>query len=72
MIMLEIVVEVIGCFCSNRTDLLIASCVARDKKYRNPEELSYTSLAIQRLYQNLGNGDTNLVCRLDPLLAVEI
>jgi hypothetical protein len=40
MIMLEIVVEVIGCFCSNRTDLLIASCVARDEKYRNSEELS--------------------------------
>lgn len=40
MIVLEIVVKVIGCFCSYRTDLLVASCVARDKKYGNSKELS--------------------------------
>ena len=40
MIVLEIVVKVIGCFCSYRTDLLIASRVTRDKKYGYSKELS--------------------------------
>jgi hypothetical protein len=40
MVVLKVVVEVIGCFRSYRTDLLVASCVSRDEKYGNSKELS--------------------------------